>query len=122
MDIIKLLDCPEFIAGDNTILREILHPAKTSLSLGYSLAHARVPAGKTSFRHALKSSEVYYILEGKGEMMIDSESQAVQPGDTVYIPPQAVQCIKNTGTSDLVFLCMVDPAWKLEDEIVLEQE
>ena len=122
MDIIKLLDCPEFIAGDNTILREILHPGKASLSLGYSLAHARVPAGKTSFRHALKSSEVYYILEGEGEMIINSESQAVKPGDTVYIPPQAVQCIKNTGTSDLVFLCMVDPAWKLEDEIVLEQE
>ena len=55
-------------------------------------------------------------------MIIDSEMQSVQPGDTVYIPPQAVQCIKNTGTSDLVFLCMVDPAWKLEDEIVLEWE
>ena len=122
MNVIKLLDCPEFIAGDNTILREILHPGKASLVLGYSLAHARVPAGKTSFRHALKSSEVYYILEGEGEMMIDSETQAVQPGDTVYIPPHAVQCIKNTGTSDLVFLCMVDPAWKLEDEIVLEHE
>ena len=37
-----LKDCEEFIAGDNTILREILHPDKADLDLRYSLAHAIV--------------------------------------------------------------------------------
>ncbi len=51
MFIKDLQDCEEFIAGDNTILREILHPDKTNLKLRYSLAHAVVKPGKTSYSH-----------------------------------------------------------------------
>jgi mannose-6-phosphate isomerase-like protein (cupin superfamily) len=43
----------------------------------------------------------------------------VGPGDTVYIPPGAGQQITNTGRSDLVFLAIVDPAWRAEDEELL---
>lgn len=114
----KLSDCPEFIAGDNTILREMLHPGKADLQLRYSLAHAIVKPGLTSYLHSLTTSEVYYILEGTGIMFINDEQQEVHPGDTIYIPPHARQCIKNNGNIDLVFLCIVDPAWRAEDEEV----
>jgi mannose-6-phosphate isomerase-like protein (cupin superfamily) len=120
MDIIQILDCPEFIAGDNTILREILHPDKRNLDIRYSLAHARVKPGQTSYRHTLRTSEIYYILDGQGEMMINNEKQVVKPGDTIYIPPQAIQCIRNIADKDLVFLCVVDPAWRAEDEIIID--
>ena len=63
MFIKDLNDCEEFIAGDNSILRELLHPDKADLSVRYSLAHAIVKPGKTSRSHKLKTSEVYYILE-----------------------------------------------------------
>ena len=119
MHIRKLMDCEEFIAGDNTILREILHPDKAPLDLRYSLAHAKVPIGKTTYLHSLKTSEIYYILEGKGKMFIDNETEILEPGDTVYIPPLAKQCIENIGDQELVFICIVDPAWKEEDEVVL---
>jgi mannose-6-phosphate isomerase-like protein (cupin superfamily) len=36
----------------------------------------------------------------------------------VYIPPGAEQHIRNTGAGDLKFLCIVDPAWRAEDEEV----
>lgn len=120
MNIIDLKDCPEFIAGDNTILREILHPDKADLNLRYSLAHAIVKPGLTSYPHKLKTSEVYYILSGEGIMNIDEESAKVYPGHTIYIPPNAKQCITNTGTEDLVFLAIVDPAWKEEDEEIIK--
>ena len=119
MHIRKLMDCEEFIAGDNTILREILHPDKAPLDLRYSLAHAKVPIGKTTYLHSLKTSEIYYILEGKGKMFINDETAILEPGDTVYIPPLAKQCIENIGDQELVFVCIVDPAWKEEDEVVL---
>ena len=45
-------------------------------------------------------------------MHIDDETTEVSPGDTIYIPPQAVQWIENTGSDDLEFLCIVDPAWQ----------
>ncbi|GAB1539228.1 hypothetical protein NUACC21_18940 [Scytonema sp. NUACC21] len=82
----KLSTCEKFIAGDGTLLRELLHPDKQPLELRYSLAHAVVPIGKTSVPHSLTTSEVYYILTGKGEMHIDNEIQIVEPGDAVYIP------------------------------------
>ncbi|MBD2034912.1 cupin domain-containing protein [Leptolyngbya sp. FACHB-321] len=114
----KLSECPEFTAGDGTLLRELLHPDKQAIALRYSLAHAIVPVGQTSLPHALTTSEVYYILSGQGEMHINDEHQAVEPGDTVYIPPNAKQFIHNNGTEPLVFICLVDPAWRKEDETI----
>jgi len=115
-----LHDSPEFIAGDGTALREILHPAKADLAIRYSLAHAVLRPGGVSLRHRLTSSEVYCILEGEGTMHIDGEARPVRAGDTVYIPPGAVQNIENAGAGDLRFLCIVDPAWRPEAEDVLE--
>jgi mannose-6-phosphate isomerase-like protein (cupin superfamily) len=116
----KLNNCQEFIAGDNTILRELLHPDKQPLDLRYSLAHATLPVGKTSQPHSLTTSEVYYILSGQGEMHIDDETQIVEPGDAVYIPPNTRQFIRNCGVEPLVFICIVDPAWRKEDETVYD--
>ena len=119
MFIRDLKSCDEFIAGDSTVLRELFHPDKADLALRYSLAHATVGPGDTSTPHKLKTSEVYYILEGKGIMWVNDESAAVYPGQVVYIPPCAVQHISNVGETDLKFLCIVDPAWRVEDEEVL---
>ncbi len=117
-----LKDCPEFIAGDSAVLREILNPPKEPLKLRYSLAWAKVLPGKITRLHQLKTSEVYYILEGRGEMHIDEEQQEVRPGQAIYIPPNSRQRIKNIGPSDLTFLCIVDPAWRQEDEGILEEK
>jgi mannose-6-phosphate isomerase-like protein (cupin superfamily) len=119
MFIRELTDCEEFIAGDNCALREILHPDKADLSLRYSLAHAVVKPGDTTWLHRLRTSEVYYILSGEGIMHIDDESAPVRPGSTVFIPPNARQCITNSGKTDLAFICIVDPAWRKEDEEVV---
>ncbi len=119
MFIRKLNDCEEFIAGDNTILREILHPNKQEIALRYSLAHAVLKPGAVSYAHSLSSSEIYYILEGQGMMHINDKSQILNVGDTVYIPPNSKQYIKCTSNNDLKFICIVDPAWKAEDEVIL---
>ncbi len=117
----KLNDAEEFIAGDGTRLRELLHPDKQPIELRYSLAHAIVPVGQTSIPHSLTTSEVYYLLSGKGEMHIEDEAQIVEAGDTVYIPPNAKQYIHNCGDEPLVFICIVDPAWQKENERVFKE-
>jgi len=113
-----LADCREFKAGDDSILRELLHPEKADLKIRYSLAHAKVTAGRKTKPHRLKSSEVYYIMTGSGLMHIDEESFEVGPDCAIYIPPNSMQYIENTGNCDLMFLCIVDPAWRKEDEEV----
>lgn len=120
MPILHLTDNPEFKAGDGCRLREILHPEKQDLALRYSLAHATVAPGQTTTPHCLATSEVYYILAGQGQMSIDGATAEVKPNDTVYIPPQAEQSITNSGKTDLVFICIVDPAWREEDETVFD--
>jgi len=42
----------------------------------------------------------------------------VVPGQAVFIPANSSQYIENTGNEDLVFLCIVNPAWKSGDEAV----
>jgi mannose-6-phosphate isomerase-like protein (cupin superfamily) len=115
-----LKECREFIAGDGSILRELLHPGKAGLSVRYSLAHAKVQVGQKTKPHKLKSSEVYYLTAGKGLMHIDRESFEVEADCAIYIPPNAVQYIENAGNCDLEFLCIVDPAWQEEDEEILD--
>jgi len=117
-----LKNCDEFIAGDGSILREFLHPAKADLQIRYSLAQAKVMPGQVTKPHRLKTSEVYYILAGKGLMHIDEESFEVTPECAIYIPPESTQYIENAGNSDLKFLCIVDPAWRKEDEEVFYSE
>ncbi|GBF24938.1 hypothetical protein MnTg01_01284 [archaeon MnTg01] len=68
----------------------------------------------------MKTSEVYYILQGEGNLQIDDEIFKVLKDQAIYIPPHSKQCIENTGDDELKFLCMVDPAWKHEDETMLE--
>ena len=116
----RLKDCAEIIAGDDSILRELLHPEKEDLQIRYSLAHAKVLPGRTTKPHRLKNSEVYYIIDGRGLMHIDKESFEVSAGCAVYMPPNAVQYIENMSDSDLNFLCIVDPAWRKEDEEIIE--
>ena len=120
MFIRRLKECPEFVAGDACQLRELLNAKTDKRAYHYSLAHAVVKPGIKTKPHSLKTSEVYYILEGKGRMHVGDESREVVPEDCVDIPPHVVQWIENTGKTDLVFLCIVDPAWCAADEAILE--
>lgn len=106
-----------FDAVDETFLSELLHPKNDGVKLDFSIAHAVLKPGKSSLPHVLNESvEVYYILEGHGQMHIDHEVEAVESGQAVYIPPKKNQWIKNTGDDDLKFLCIVSPPWRESDE------
>ncbi len=114
----SLASCEEFVAGDGTILRELLHADKHRFGGRYSLAHAILPAGQTSHLHALATNEVYYILQGNGIMEIDGEQQSVTGGDCIVIPGGSTQRLVNPSPEPIVFLCIVDPAWQVADETV----
>ena len=106
--------------ADYSRLREILHPDRDPVDIRYSLAHALIHRGETSLRHRMATVEVYYFLEGTGTMHVAGEAVDVGPGQTVVVPAGAEQWVENTGDHDLCFLCIVDPAWQVDDEEVLE--
>jgi mannose-6-phosphate isomerase-like protein (cupin superfamily) len=112
----RFSECPEIAAGDQTLLRELLHPERDQAAVRYSLAVARVKVGERSLAHRLKTTEVYYVVAGEGRMHVGEEEAAVGPGDVVYVPAGAAQWIENTGNRELEFACIVDPAWRARDE------
>ena len=111
--------CPHERVMDRSVLCELLHPDNVAGAgdLACSIAHAIVPKGESTLPHRLlESTELYYILKGTGSIQIDGETSPVRPGQIVLIPPGAVQNISNTGTCDLIFLCIVSPKWQARDE------
>ncbi|MCB0559366.1 MAG: cupin domain-containing protein [Phaeodactylibacter sp.] len=112
---------PAFTAGDETLIREVLHPKNDGLSLGYSLAFATLEPGQASLPHILRdSSEVYVVQKGRGRAFIGEETAEAGPGDVIFIPAGARQYIKNTGEQTLEFWCIVSPPWSEEDEGLVE--
>ncbi|HOT04474.1 MAG TPA: cupin domain-containing protein [Methanolinea sp.] len=123
MIIRDITNCPHERVLDRTMLCELLHPDKVPGASGLpcSIAHAIVPVGEESLPHVLKkSTELYYILSGHGEMHIENECSTVQRGQIVMIPPGSRQYIRNTGREDLIFLCIVAPKWQANDERLVE--
>ncbi|MFW9831788.1 MAG: cupin domain-containing protein [Candidatus Thorarchaeota archaeon] len=119
----NLNECKVIKAIDGTILRELLNPYRegTELQLRYSIAHAILRAGEASLPHRLtKASEVYYLLQGTGIIHVDEEVYEIGPGSLVYIPPNSIQYLENTGEENIEFLCIVDPYWQPKDEELVE--
>ncbi len=115
----RLKDCREISAGDRTRLRELLHPERDAVDIRYSLAVAWIASGQKSQPHRLKTAEVYYVVRGSGVMHIGDDVAEVAAGDAIYIPPESVQWLENTGREGIEFICIVDPAWRPEDEEIL---
>ena len=117
----KLSDISSFIAGDKTIIKEFVHPKNDAVDVHYSLAHAVVEVNEASEPHILtKSSELYVILEGEGELFIENESAILRGGETALVPTGARQWIRNVGTVPLSFYVIVSPPWNEGQEVVFE--
>jgi oxalate decarboxylase/phosphoglucose isomerase-like protein (cupin superfamily) len=77
-----------------------------------SLMHVVLLPGEGHERHNHPDSdEILYILSGRGEQMVDdSETFAVGPGQAVFIPKAAFHSTVNTGWEPLVLLAVYAPA------------
>lgn len=94
----------------------------TASDAGCSIARARVDPGVATRMHCVQdTAERYVILEGKGRVEVNGESPViVGPLDVVNIPAGAPQRITNTGTQQLVFLCICTPRFERRNYLDLE--
>jgi len=111
-----------YITKDQSEIRELLHPNNQS-ARNQSLAEATVyPQQTTTPHYHLQTEEIYFILEGTGEMQLDGKSFAVKVNDSVLIPAGQVHFIKNVSDSVLRFLCCCAPAYQHEDTYIVQQD
>lgn len=97
-----------FTTKDGSTIREYQH---TSLQ---SLAEAALAPGQSTQRHFHRASEeIYFVLEGEGDLEIDGERTRVKPGDAALIPAGAWHEI--VAVSALRFLCCCAPSYSHDD-------
>ncbi|GJM31990.1 MAG: hypothetical protein DHS20C18_09910 [Saprospiraceae bacterium] len=115
----KLKEIEAFIAGDETKIREWLHPKNGDPDTPYSLAYATLEPGKSSLPHHLEErSEVYIVLEGSGTAYVNGEAVRLSKKELLFIPPGAEQFVTNDGEVTLEILCIVTPPWDKDTEVV----
>ena len=71
--------------------------------------------------HNQEQEEVYFVLEGRGEMCLGRERQNLVGGQAVYIPPGEFHQMTNTGDAPLRMMYIYGPAgdvahWRQELE------
>ena len=109
---------PEVWTSERCFIAELLNDADWP---EVSLARCRVEPGVTTELHALDVLEVYVVESGCGLMRVgDEEPFPVGPGSAVTIPQHVSQQITNTGSVDLLFLCICTPRFLPESYTPLE--
>ena len=108
MQVQSLAAAEPFTTKDGSTIRELHHTQQQSL------AEATLAAGQATERHYhARTEEIYFVLEGEGELDIDGERRTVGVGDAALIPPGAWHQIR--AAAPLRFLCCCAPPYSHED-------
>ncbi len=69
-------------------------------------------SGQQPHRHS--PEQVYVITQGQGRMQVGEEYVDAEVGDMVFIPPDTVHSMTNTGSETLTYVSASTPAFDLK--------
>jgi mannose-6-phosphate isomerase-like protein (cupin superfamily) len=120
MSVTPSANLESFTGDDGSIIRELASPRNSSLTR-HSLAEIRHPPGTASAEHYhTVAEEVYFVLEGRGEIRIDGATHAIGPGDVVVIAPGERHKVWPVGEGDLVMAVTCVPAYSVQEVVFTE--
>ena len=115
MEVRSLADAESFVTADGSTIRE-LFGLPTGGVEHQSLAEATLAPGQATQRHYHRASEeIYFVLDGEGEMELDGDRRPVSAGDAVAIPAGAWHELRAEGERPLRILCSCAPPYRHED-------
>jgi quercetin dioxygenase-like cupin family protein len=87
------------------LLSPVLDPELTSLAAGLTIiaAHGR----SDCIRHP--EGEMFYVVQGRGSILVGEETEALDPGTAVWVPPNVVHQLVNDSTDGLKILWVLNP-------------
>ena len=95
---------------------KIIFDNKEIPSSKISMALFRYEPGQIGPKHVHeKVTEIYFILQGEGILIIEGKKEKLFPGKLVYIPPGNIHETKITRDADMVFLSIFSPAFSFEN-------
>ncbi|MCG9479382.1 MAG: cupin domain-containing protein [Actinomycetia bacterium] len=80
------------------------------LTLGHTTIY---PTGTTTGHSHDDMEEVYYVVMGKGTMVVGEDEYEVEQGDALYVPPGVFHTTKQSGNLPLIVVwvtCKIDPS------------
>lgn len=89
-----------------------------SFAMGYVVLE---PNGGQVPWHNQEQEEIYFVVEGTGEMCLGEERRTITSGQAAYIPPKVFHQLTNTGDSPLTMIYVYGPSgdvahWRQELE------
>jgi len=108
VNVTSLSAAEPFTTKDGSTIRELHH---TELQ---SLAEATLEPGRSTQRHYHRDAEeIYFVLEGAGDLEVDGTAERVEAGDAALIPRGAWHEIR--ASTPLRFLCCCAPPYSHDD-------
>lgn len=105
----------------NQTLRDtyfLIDPEKSpskNIKMGFTIVYA---GGKTTGHLHNDMEEVYYVIQGKGKMVVGDTEYEIKTGDALYVPFGVFHTTYNTGILPLQLLWVTskDPTIKKQKE------
>lgn len=90
----------------------------SSFAMGYVVLE---PNGGQVPWHNQEQEEIYFVVEGTGEMCLGGERRTVTAGQAAFIPPRVFHQLTNIGDTPLTMIYVYGPAgdvahWRQELE------
>jgi len=117
--ITKEKDCPVFRDDRYGTVFEVAGTATGIPALGFAIVEID-PGATSPAHHHTVMTEVYMILAGHGEMVLDGVVAKIGPGDCISIRPGVIHAIANTGDGPLLLHCATSPAYDPDDDIEVD--
>jgi len=115
VEVRSLAGVDPFVTADGSTIRELCG-LPTGGTVNQSLAEATLEPGQATTRHYHRDAEeIYFVLEGDGEMEIEGDRARVRVGEAIPIAPGARHQIRNVGPGSLRLLCCCSPPYRHED-------
>ncbi len=89
----------------NTTMKALVSPKQGWE--GYVMREVEVKENGFTPKHSHPWPHINYIIEGKGEILLNGKMNPVTAGSFAYIPSNELHQFKNTGDNIFKFICIV---------------
>ena len=103
------------LKGDKSLSYQVINPDNVgSRRFMVTLVEVR-PGGSTPAHEHRTVESMYYILEGRGQILSGTGKTVVGADTGVYFPPGSQHGIKNVGRTKLRYLSCHAPPYEIEE-------
>jgi mannose-6-phosphate isomerase-like protein (cupin superfamily) len=94
----------ELVAERGRIVWQTLLSADRTPTDSLTLGIAALQPGEALHEHRHAQAELYFILSGEGEVVVDGERRPARAGTAIFFPGDARHGVTNTGSTELRYI------------------